>query len=145
VGNKTYQELKRIFPPWEIPLNPFDAGVCMEFHLSDMSAFFKALSAISEDENVDCVIMQMPPNPIYFMSSGRSLSEEMVCSFKEQYVRALLSLKKAEKPFVMWRSMMDIQEMEFIELVESHSLPVFESSERAIKALAGLWRYGANR
>jgi acyl-CoA synthetase (NDP forming) len=45
----------------------------------------------------------------------------------------------------MWRSMMDIQEMEFIELVESHSLPVFESSERAIKALAGLWRYGANR
>jgi acyl-CoA synthetase (NDP forming) len=142
LGNKTYEELKRIFPPWEIPLNPFDAGVCMEFHLSDLSAFFKALSAISEDENVDCVMMQMPPNPIYFMSSGRSLSEEMVCSFKEQYVRALLSLNKAEKPFVIWRSMMDIQEMEFIELVESHSLPVFESSERAIKALAELWRYG---
>jgi acyl-CoA synthetase (NDP forming) len=141
LGNGTHQKLKSIFPPWEIPLNPFDAGVCMEFHLSDPSGLFDALSAIPEDENVDCTIMQMPPNPIYLMSSSRDFSEDMACSLKEQYIRTLLSMKKAGRPFAMWRTMMEAQEMEFIELLESHSLPVFQSSERAIKALSALYRY----
>jgi len=62
LSDKTCHKLIRILPPWEIPLNPFDAGVCMEFHLSDFEAFMGTLCAISEDESVDCTIMQMPPD-----------------------------------------------------------------------------------
>ena len=62
LSEHTHQRLKEIYPPWEIPLNPFDAGVCMEFNLSDLSLFFRNLAAIPRDENVDCAIMQMPPN-----------------------------------------------------------------------------------
>lgn len=35
ISDRTQQKVKGILPPWEIPLNPFDAGVCMQFHFSD--------------------------------------------------------------------------------------------------------------
>jgi len=127
------------------PLNPFDAGVCMEFHLSDLPTWFKALSAIPEDENVDCTIMQMPPDLSYFTSSNRNVSKKTARSLTEQYIELILNMKKSGKPFAMWCSSMDRQEMELVELVESHSLPVFQSSERAIKALSALYRYNRYR
>jgi acyl-CoA synthetase (NDP forming) len=141
LSDKTHHKLKRIFPPWEIPLNPFDGGVCMEFHLSDPKTLFDAFSAIPEDENVDCAIMQMPPNPAYFISLNQNISEEMKASLKQQYIQVLLNMKRNGKPFCLWCSSMDAQEMELVELVDSHGLPVFQSSERAIKSLAAMARY----
>ena len=141
LSDKTYQKLKIIFPPWEIPLNPFDAGVCMEFHLSDLNMFLNTLGDIPKDENVDCTIMQMPPDFSYFISSNGHVSEEPAYFLTEQYIKQILNMKRSGKPFAMWCSSMDTQESELIELVESHSLPIFQSSERAIKAMSAMYRY----
>ena len=136
-GQDTYQRLKSIFPPWEMPLNPFDAGVCMEFHLSDLISFFQTLTAIAQDENVDSTIMQMPPN---FFNPDHP--EDMTATLREQFVQWLISVKEYGKPFALWCSTMDRQEMELVEMLEARSLPVFQSSERAVKAFSAMYRYG---
>jgi acyl-CoA synthetase (NDP forming) len=142
LGPDTYQRLKSIFPPWEIPLNPFDAGVCMEFHLSDLISFFQTLTAIAQDENVDCTIMQMPPNLFASLSKNMDLPEDMTATLREQFVQWLISVKEYGKPFALWCSAMDRQEMELVEMLEAGSLPVFQSSERAVKAFSAMYRYG---
>jgi acyl-CoA synthetase (NDP forming) len=109
LGQDTYQRLRTVFPPWEIPLNPFDAGVCMEFHLSDLISFFQTLSAIAQDENVDCTIMQMPPNLF-----NPDLPEDMTATPREQFVQWLISVKEYGKPFALWCSAMDRQELELV-------------------------------
>ena len=141
LGDSTYQRLKRIFPPWEIPLNPIDAGACLEFHLADISTIFDTLAAIPEDKDVDCTVMQMPPDFLGLSSIDDNFSAEMIDSLKEQYTQALLKIKGAGKPFAMWCTSMDRGEGEWIEIFESHYLPVFQSSERAIKAMSALYRY----
>lgn len=138
VGDLTWDKLKQIMPPWEIPLNPFDSGVCMEFHMSTPLAFLEALAAIPEDENVDSVIMQMPPNLFDFMLSNPEFSEEVANSFMDQFTQGIVNMKRAGKPYALWRSSMDAQEEKWIETIELHGIPVFQSSERAIKALAAL-------
>ncbi|MBW2095028.1 MAG: CoA-binding protein [Deltaproteobacteria bacterium] len=145
LGRDTYHKLKGIFPPWEIPLNPFDAGVCMEFHLSDLMTFLDTLAAIPDDEQVDATIMQMPPNFSHFISLDRNATEKASRLYEEHYVRFISNMQRSGKPFAMWCSSMDRQEMELVEMVATHSLPVFQSSERAIKALSALYRYGRYR
>lgn len=141
LSDKTYHRLKVIFPRWEIPLNPLDGGVCMEFHLANLEVFFDTLAAIPEDENVDCAIMQMPPNFLYLLFLGKEMSGGKGRLFSEQYIDLILKMKESGKPFAMWCSSMDRQEMELVELIESYRLPVFQSPDRAVKALAALHRY----
>jgi acetyltransferase len=143
LGPDTYQRLKSIFPPWEIPLNPFDIGVCMQFHLSDLISFFQALTAIAQDENVDCTIMQMPSNFLASVSNNPDLPENMTATLREQFVQWLISVKEYGKPFALWCSTMDRQEMELVEMLEARSLPVFQSSDRAVQAFSAMYRYGA--
>jgi len=145
LSDRTHEKLKTVFPPWEIPLNPFDAGVCIEFHLSDLKVFFDTLSAIPADENVDCTIMQMPLNLSHFLSSSQNAPKEKASHLTEQYIELILNMRGNGKPFAIWRSSMDSPESELIELVESHSLPVFQSSERAIKSLSAMYRYGLGK
>jgi acyl-CoA synthetase (NDP forming) len=140
LGDHTYRRLKRIFPPWKIPLNPFDGGVCMEFTLSDILKFFNTLIAIPEDENVDCIVMQMPPD-FFNVASNDGFSGKVSDSLKEQCAQAFLNMKRVGKPFALWRTSMDRNEDEFVKRLESDCLPVFPSSERAIKALSSLYRY----
>ena len=141
LGHSTHEKLKDIFPPWEIPLNPFDAGVCMEFHLTDLKGFFQKFSSITEDDNVDCILMQMPPNFTYFMTSVHNLSEELVSSMTEEYLDLISSMKKPGKPFALWSSAALKEEIDLIEKIEQRKIPVFASAERAIKALSALYRY----
>jgi len=141
MGDHTYQRLKSIFPPWEIPLNPIDGGVCLEFTLSDILRVFNALIAIPEDENVDCIVMQMPPDFLNLSHKNENSSAKAPYSLNEQFTQALLNMQRAGKPFALWRTSMDRNEDELIERLESNYLPVFPSSERAIKALSALYRY----
>ena len=97
VSDNTYQRLKRIFPPWEIPLNPIDVGVCLEFHLSDIVKVFDGLKAIPEDEHVDCVVMQLPPDLFGRDSENEDLSAETFDLLKEEYTQALVNIKRIEK------------------------------------------------
>jgi acyl-CoA synthetase (NDP forming) len=143
LGNHTYQRLKSIFPPWKIPLNPLDGGVCLEFTLSDILRVFNALIAIPEDENVDCIVMQMPPDFSNLAPKNENSFAKVSNALKEQYAQAFLNMKRVGKPFALWRTSMDRNEDEFVERLESSCLPVFPSSERAIKALSSLYRYKA--
>ncbi len=145
LSDSTYQRLKRIFPPWEIPLNPIDAGVCLEFHLSGIVKVFDGLKAIPEDEHVDCVVMQLPPDLFGRDSENEDLSAETFDLLKEEYTQAYVNIKRIGKPFALWRTSMDQVEDEWVEIFESHSLPVFQSSERAIKTLSALYEYSNHR
>jgi acyl-CoA synthetase (NDP forming) len=141
LGGRTYKRLKRIFPPWEIPLNPLDVGACLEFHLSDVVTVIEALAAVPEDDNVDCAVMQMPPEFFHEGPEGVNSSAQKGDSLRQQCTQAFLKLKDRGKPFALWRTSMGRNEDEWIEQLESHCLPVFPSSERAIKALASLYKY----
>ncbi len=141
LSKDTHQKIKKIFPPWEIPLNPFDAGVCMEFHLSDLILFFQILTAIPQDENVDGTIMQMPPNLFDALLTTPNRPQNLKGSLKEQFVQWLISIKEYGKPFALWCTTMDSQEMELVERLEASSVPVFHSSERAIKTFSAMCRY----
>jgi len=145
LGRDTYQRLKEVYPPWEIPLNPFDAGVCMEFHLSDLITFFQALTAIPQDKNVDCIIMQMPPNLFAAILKNPDLPSNMMETMRDQFIQWLVSIKEYGKPFAMWCTTMDLQEMKLVEMLEASSLPVFQSSERAIKSFSAMYRYAQKR
>lgn len=142
LSRDTHHRLKEVYPPWEIPLNPFDAGVCMEFHLSDLIPFFQTLTAIPQDENVDCTIMQMPPSLFSAFLENSNLPENMMETMREQFIQWLVSVKEYGKPFAMWRTTMDSQETELVEMLEARSLPVFQSAERAIKTFSAMYRYG---
>jgi len=141
LGGQTYNRLKAIFPPWEIPVNPLDGGACLEFHLSDVVTVLEAMQAIPEDEHVDCVLMQMPPEFFRQNSEGVNSFAQQGELLRKQCAQAFLSIKERGKPFVLWRTSMSRNEDEWIEELESHCLPVFPSSERAIKALAALYSY----
>jgi acetyltransferase len=145
LGKDTHQKINKILPPWEIPSNPFDAGVCMEFHLSDLLSFFQAVSAIPQDQNVDATIMQMPPNLFDAFLTTPNGSQNVRDSLKEMFVQWLISLKQYGKPFALWCSAMDAQELELVERLEASSVPVFHSSERAIKAFSAMCRYADRR
>lgn len=142
-SDKTHRTLRRIFPPWEITLNPFDTGACMEFHMDDPIGFFGTLAAIPEDENVDCVIMQMPPDIYDFLLSNPIISMEVADSIIREFIQGFANMKKAGKPLAMWLSTMDVAEQELVEIMESQGLPVFRSAERAIRSLAAMARYRA--
>jgi acyl-CoA synthetase (NDP forming) len=141
LGDQTYQRLKSIFPQWEIPLNPFDAGVCMQIHLSDMMTFFNTLLAILEDDNVDCAIMQMLLWAFTSEKAHPQAAEDSAEYFKALYLKWLSKVKKSGKPFALWCFSMGLPEMEMIEMIEAHNIPVFQSSERAVKAFATLNQY----
>jgi len=136
LSSGTYEKLREILPPWEIPVNPFDGGVCMEFHMSRPLSLLDALLAIPQDENVNCVVMQMPSNIVEF-----GLTHDKANTFLEDITRGIVNMKKAGKPFALWRTSMEAQEHKLIAEIESRGLPVFDSAERAVRALAAMKRY----
>ncbi|MFO7665649.1 MAG: CoA-binding protein [Desulfobacterales bacterium] len=141
LGPETSQKLERIFPEWEIPLNPFDAGVCMEFHLSDLAVFFDTLRAIPEDNGVDCTIMQLLPWTLNENMTIPGTSENFAGAMRELYIQWLLSMKKSGKPFALWCASSGATEMALIGQIEAERIPVFRSSERAVRALSAMDRY----
>jgi acyl-CoA synthetase (NDP forming) len=141
----THDKLKRIFPPWELQLNPFDAGVSMEFHMSNPVDFFAAFTAMPEDENVHCTIMQMPPSLFDFALSDPNFSEDMALYMSKEITRSFSKVRQVGKPFAMWRTAMHGQEEKWVEMIEAEGIPVFQSSERAIKAMAALYHFRTRR
>lgn len=139
-SRKSYAILKEIFPPWEIPLNPFDSGVCFEFHTDDFENALNKLTSIPEDDGVDCVIMQLPTTVVERVKAIDT-SDDALIRMMDFMVRFFLSMKKSGKPFCLWRSAMDETETEFVKRVEAQSIPVYPSQERSARAMAALYRY----
>ena len=125
-GHNTYAKAKAVFPPWEIPLNPFDLGVCSQFHGWDgvYDVFFESVIA---DENVDCLVVGLPP-------LGGMLKPEEAC-------KPFLLGKSIGKPVAVWSLAMGQSLEAFIEALELNGVPVYPSAERAIKALSAVYKY----
>ncbi|VUT25570.1 MAG: succinyl-CoA synthetase subunit alpha [Candidatus Methanolliviera sp. GoM_asphalt] len=150
LGEKTYKRIREIFPPWDIPLNPLDAGVCMEFHMTDFSTtylnkFFDDLTSILEDEEVDCMIMQLPSMIFAKILATLELSKSAISGMMDGITDIFLRMKERGKPLALWRSSMDAMEDDFVNMLESKKIPVYSSSERAIKAMAALYKYKSMR
>lgn len=133
---RTHEKLRKIFPPWEMPVNPLDGGVCWEFHMSKPSSLFDTLLAVPQDEDVSCVIMQMASD---LFESG--VPHETENPLLNAITQGIVNLKKVGKPFALWRSSRDAQERKWIADIESRGLPVFDSAERAVRTLAVMHRY----
>ena len=139
-SSETLLRLRDIFPPWEMPVNPLDGGVCMQFHVTRLFYLLETLCAIPEDGDVSAVVMQMPSN-VFSLDShseqGKQLTEAML--------DGIAGLRRAGKPFALWRSAMDAEEEEWIWLLQAKGVPVFDSAERAIRAFAAMRNWGQRR
>ena len=120
------KSLKEIFPPWSIPVNPLDMGVCVQFHEPDelYEVFFKAVAA---NNNVDCILMHSP-------SIGPMEPSEKI-------FQSFISTRGRGMPIAVWSVKMDNKLSPAVERFESHSIPVFSSAAEAIKVLSAVYRY----
>jgi len=125
-NRRTFGKLKAFFPPWEIPLNPFDMGVCTQFHpVSEVYRVF--LESMVGDENVDCLVIGLPLfGPL--LGTGEALSPFFLG-------------KEKGKPVVLWPHAMSESLHAVVEELELNGVPVYPSAARAIKALSVVYKY----
>ena len=122
---ETLSKLKPIFPPWEIRGNPFDLGVCFEFHVSE-PIFGMFLNSVVSDENVDCVAIQL------LVSEWAPVED-----FAELFSKAA----EKGKPITAWLAGTSEKANNIIEKLEAKHIPVYTSAETAIKVLSALRKY----
>jgi acyl-CoA synthetase (NDP forming) len=125
LDEKTQNRLKAIFPPWQIPTNPMDLGVCYQFHgLRKSHEIY--LESIADETNVDCMLVQLGMIPL-------SQPVESMCS-------PFLKVRRSGKNIVLWVIGNRESNKTVIEL-ESNRIPVYPSLERALRALSAISRY----
>ena len=125
LSQETQEKLRAIFPPWgDIPVNPLDTGVCFQFH-DFMETWEILLNTLIDDPNVDCLAVQT-------VAFSPPTVEHLVKLFSE--------IVKRGKPVVTWLGD-PLTGAEMAREFEANGMPVFSSSERAVKALAALYHY----
>jgi acyl-CoA synthetase (NDP forming) len=129
-GQASYERLRKTFPAWEIALNPYDFGIIYTFSSfnNNHGAFIEAMA---DDENVDCIAVQLPP-------MGFPIDPEKFCP-------PFLAAAAKGKPLAIWPPHMLRFDTEIITWLEAHSIPVFPSGVIAVKCLAALSRYGVRQ
>jgi len=126
LSDNTYKKLRSVYPPWDISGNPFDTGVCFNFH--EVTEVYEVLlGALANDPNVDCLAIEVLAGPLLDPDKLAEVASVVV---------------KSGKPMVMWVPDMGQKNApEIIQHLESKRVPVFPSAERAIKAISGLYQY----
>ncbi|MDY6965596.1 MAG: CoA-binding protein [Halobacteriota archaeon] len=145
--DETHEKVKGVFPPWEVPLNPLDIGVCAQFHFSDFNKILNSFISVIEDENVDCMLMQFFPTSSFekMMPASPKSSRSANSMIMDLFAGIFVKMKEKGKPLALWRSSMEIAESEFVKNLELKGIPVFSSSEKGANALAALYRYKVMR
>lgn len=123
VSPESYDKLRSIFPPWDIPANPFDMGVSSQFHRG-VDSYSVFLSTLADDPNVDCFAIHLGG---WRHDSGK-------------FAKTFSDVIKKGKPVVTWVGD-PIGGRSLIEELESNRVPVYPSAGRAIRALAALYQY----
>jgi acyl-CoA synthetase (NDP forming) len=125
VDKTTLDKLRPIFPPWEIPPNPWDLGLTVQF--SDPSTVYRTLmESLVEDSNVDGFAIQLHP---------------MAFLFPEKLLEVFQRPVNAQKPVVLWIAGMESGRHEALQQLEEKQVLVFPSPEKAIRALSALYRF----
>ncbi len=140
---KSHEKIKGVFPPWDVPLNPLDIGVCSQFHFNDFYQILNSFISAIEDENVDCMLMQFFPTSSFdkLMPASSKSSKSAGSMIMDLFANIFVKMKEKGKPLALWRSSMDISESEFVKTIELKGIPVYSSSDKGARALAALYRY----
>jgi acyl-CoA synthetase (NDP forming) len=123
-GSATLDKLRPIFPAWDIPANPWDLGLTIQFH-DPGSIYPTVLGAMIAEPNVDALAVQIHPEALV-------LPKELMEIFHQ--------VAEAGKPIALWLAGMDSGRHENLVWVEEKGVPVFPSPEKAVRALAALHR-----
>ena len=123
-SSATLDKLRAVFPAWDIPANPWDLGLTIQFH-DPGSIYLTILDAMVADPNVDALAIQIHP--------------EFLMVPKE-FMGVFLRATEARKPIVLWLAGMEPGRHENLMWLEDKGVPVFPSPEKAVSALAALHR-----
>jgi acyl-CoA synthetase (NDP forming) len=121
-GGASMDKLRTIFPAWDIPANPWDLGLTLQFH-DPGRVYLTLLDAMVADQNVDALAIQIHP--------------EFLLVPKE-FMGVFLRAAEAGKPIALWIAGMESGRHENLMWLEENGVPVFPSPEKAVRALAAL-------
>lgn len=120
--DETKKKLGPIFPPWEISTNPFDLGVALQFN-DPLRVYETLVAAMSEDENVDALHIQIPDHILFA---------------PKELFKLFLRAPALGKPLALWLAGTEPGTHETLRWLEDHGIPVFPTPEKAIRALSAL-------
>ena len=123
-SRETLEKLRPVFPAWDIPDNPWDLGLTIQFH-DPASIYTTILDAMAEDPNVDALAIQIHPEFL---------------QVPKEFMAVFLRATEARKPIVLWLAGMEPGRHENLMWLEDKGVPVFPSPEKAVAALAALHR-----
>jgi len=125
IDDTTVDKLRAILPPWDIPPNPWDLGLTIQFNNPNV-VYRVMIKAMLEDANVDALAIQIHP---------------MAFLFPKELLELFGSSVAAQKPIVLWLAGMESGRHEVLQSLEEKRVLVFPSPEKAIRALSALYRF----
>ena len=123
-GPATIEKLRAIFPAWDIPANPWDIGLTIQFH-DPGSLYPTVLDAMVSEPNVDALALQLHPE---------------VLLLPKEFLGIFPQAAEAGKPIALWLAGVESGRQENLLWLEERGVPVFPSPEKAVRALAALHR-----
>lgn len=127
ISPSSIEKVRGVFPRWDIGGNPFDLGVCLQFH-NPVKVYDLYLEAMLQDPGVDAIALMLP-------RWASRLPQEFLKPFERAF--------EAPKPTVVWIPGMFGGESPGLRHLEDNGIPVFPSPEKAIRALSCLFRFQA--
>jgi acyl-CoA synthetase (NDP forming) len=123
-GGATLDKLRGLFPPWDIPANPWDLGLTVQFH--DPGRLYPTvIDAMVAEPDVDALAIQIHPT---------------VLQFPKELMAIFFRAVEAGKPIALWLAGMESGRHQHLSWLEDKGVPVFPSPEKAVRALAALHR-----
>lgn len=124
VGGPTMDKLRPVFPPWNIPPNPWDLGLTVQFNHPNV-VYRVIVEAMINDPQVDALAIQIHP---------------MAFLYPEKLLEVFSSGVTGQKPIVLWMAGMEPGRNPLLQSLEEKRVVVFPSPEQAIRALSALHR-----
>ena len=79
------------------------------------------------------------------MFTGPGISKTISGPLRSQMDSFIDSFKQTGKPIALWSSSQEVEDIEFINTIETFGIPVFLSSEKAMKAIAALYKFTSHK
>lgn len=124
IDDTIVDKLRPVFPPWDIPPNPWDLGLTAQFN-HPIDVYRLIIEAMINDSNVDALAIQLHP---------------MVFLFPKELLEVFGNSVAARKPIALWLAGMEPGRHEALQSLEERRVLVFSSPEKAIRALSALYR-----